>query len=130
MLITSITSEWKDKKLNGSRHYRNNDIPLLIEITSNDNPSLIGMSLTLEFYHYNGGTKTTITKTSSGESSNITIEQLEPGFIRARTLLDSTELASLPSTYDIGINYKLNATFSDTATITLQEGSFISAISV
>ena len=129
MLKTSVIIEWKDKKLNGSSIYRNNDIPLLIEIISDDNPSLIGISLNLEFYHYNGGSKTTITKTSSGTGSNITIEQLEPGFIRARTLLDATELAALPSTYDIGINYKLNATFSDTSTTTIQEGSFISTIS-
>lgn len=129
MLKTSVIIEWKDKKLNGSSIYRNNDVPILIEITSDDNPSLIGISLNLDFYHYNGGTKTTISKSSSGTGANITFEQLEPGFLRARTLLDSTELSSLPSTYDIGINYKLNATFSDTSTTTIQEGRFLSTIS-
>ena len=127
-LQTKVYVEYEDKKLNGSSHFRNNDIPITIEIVSDDNPTIQGSILSLVFTHYAASSPVNITKSTSGEGANMTI--LESSFNRlvVTTNLLASNLSTLPTNLPIRLDYRLNITLPDTDTSlrTIEVGSLTS----
>lgn len=121
-LSVNIYYEWVDKKLNGSSHYRDNDIPITIEIDSANNLSIIGTTLSLVLTHYSSATPTVITKVPVIQEANI--NRIVANVKLLDTELD-TENSPLPNV-PVAFNYKLNATLPDSAMRTIAEGSFTS----
>lgn len=123
-LTVNIYYEWHDKPLNGSSHKRTNHIPVVIEIESVDNESIIGTALSMKFTHYTTATPTTIIKVP-------VVSEATPNSLKATTLLAPTDisptLTPLPNV-PVSFAYELTATFPDNSIRTIAEGMFKSVV--
>lgn len=123
-LDVKVYYEWHDKPLNGSSHKRTNHVPIVIEINSTNNESIVGTTLSMSFTHYAGATPTTITKVPVVSEANLS-------YIKAAITLAPTDInptaTPLPNV-PVSFNYSLTATFPDNSIRTIAEGMFKSIL--
>lgn len=124
MLKVNVYYEWHDKPLNGSSHIRTNHIPVVVEIDSTDNESIIGTTLSMTFTHYASATPTVVTKTP-------VVTEATPNSLKASTVLAPTDvsptLTPLPNV-PVSFAYDLTATFPDDSIRTIAQGMFKSVL--
>lgn len=123
-LKVNVYYEWHDNKLDGSAHKRTNHIPVVIDLTSTDNESIIGTTFSMTFTHYATATPTTITKVP-------VVSEATPNSIKATTTLAPTDvsptLTPLPNV-PVSFAYELTATFPDNSIRTIAQGMFKSVV--
>lgn len=132
MSIKTITyREWKDNKLSGSIIPRNDDLPLGVSLESLDNPSLLGVGVSVNFSVFTNTSTTNFAVGNYGTLSGLSPIVTEPSKIIFKGLVEKEELQTrLDPKLDSSVYFVTKAVFPDTAEVTIDEGYFTSKVTL
>ncbi len=132
MSIKAITyREWKDNRLAGSIVPRSDDLPLGVSIESVDNPSILGVGVSVNFTVFTNTSTTNFSVGSYGTNLGLSPIITEPNKIIFKGLVEKETIQSrLNPLLDSSIYYVTKAVFPDTAEVTIDEGYFTSKVTL
>ena len=132
MSIKTITyREWKDNRLSGSIVPRGDDLPLGVSLESIDNPSLLGVGLSVNFTVFTNTSTTSFAVGNYGTLSGLSPIVTEPSKIIFKGLVEKEELQTrLDPKLDSSVYFVTKAVFPDTAEVTIDEGYFTSKVTL
>lgn len=127
----STYREWKDNSLSGSVVPRSDDLPLGVTLESTDNPSLLGVGVSVNFTVFTNTSITNFSVGNYGTNSGLSPIVTEPTKIIFKGLLEKETIqAKLDPKLDSSIYYVTKAVFPDTAEVTIDEGYFTSKVTL
>lgn len=127
----STYREWKDNPLSGSIVPRSDDLPLGVTLESMDNPSLLGVGVSVNFTVFTNTSTTNFSVGNYGTNSGLSPIVTEPTKIIFKGLVEKETIqAKLDPKLDSSIYYVVKGTFPDTAEVTLEEGYFMSKVTL
>lgn len=128
---TSTYREWKDNPLSNSIVPRSDDLPLGVTLESTDNPSLLGVGVSVNFTVFTNTSTTNFSVGNYGTNSGLSPIVTEPTKIVFKGLVEKETIQSkLDPKLDSSIYYVTKAVFPDTAEVTLEEGYFTSKVTL
>lgn len=132
MSIKAITyREWKDNRLSGSIVPRSDDLPLGVSIESLDNPSILGVGVSVNFTVFTNTSTTGFAVGNYGTLSGLSPIVTEPSKIIFKGLVEKEAIQTrLDPKLDSSIYYVTKAVFPDTAEVTIDEGYFTSKVTL
>jgi len=132
MSIKTVTyREWKDNKLSGSVIPRGDDLPLGVSLESLDNPSLLGVGVSVNFTVFTNTSVTGFAVGNYGTLSGLSPIVTEPSKIIFKGLVEKEELQTrLDPKLDSSVYFVTKAVFPDTAEVTIDEGYFTSKVTL
>jgi len=132
MSIKTVTyREWKDNKLSGSVIPRGDDLPLGVSLESLDNPSLLGVGVSVNFTVFTNTSTTGFAVGNYGTLSGLSPIVTEPSKIIFKGLVEKEVLQTrLDPKLDSSVYFVTKAVFPDTAEITIDEGYFTSKVTL
>lgn len=132
MSIKTVTyREWKDNKLSGSIVPRGDDLPLGVSLESIDNPSLLGVGVSVNFTVFTNTSTTNFAVGNYGTLSGLSPIVTEPSKIIFKGLVEKEAIQSrLDPKLDSSVYFVTKAVFPDTAEVTLDEGYFTSKVTL
>lgn len=132
MSIKVVTyREWKDNRLSGSIVPRSDDLPLGVTLESTDNPSLLGVGVSVNFTVFTNTSTTTFSVGNYGTNSGLSPIVTEPNKIIFKGLVEKEIIQSkLDPNLDSSIYFVTKAVFPDTAEVTVDEGIFTSKVTL
>ena len=132
MSIKTITyREWKDDRLSGSTIPRRDDLPLGVTLESIDNPSLLGVGVSVNFTVFTNTSTTNFSVGNYGTFAGLSPIFTEPNKIIFKGLVEKETIQSkLDPKLDSSIYFVTKAVFPDTAEVTIDEGYFTSKITL
>lgn len=127
----STYREWKDNPLSGSIVPRSDDLPLGVTLESIDNPSLLGVGVSVNFTVFTNTSSSSFSVGNYGTNSGLSPIVTEPTKIIFKGLVEKETIqAKLDPKLDSSIYYVTKAVFPDTAEVTLEEGYFTSKVTL
>lgn len=124
---TTTYREWKDNRLAGSVVPRSDDLPIGVSIESVDNPSILGVGVSVNFTVFTNISTTNFSVGSYGTNLGLSPIITEPNKIIFKGLVEKETIQSkLNPLLDSSIYYVTKAVFPDTAEVTIDEGYFTS----
>ena len=132
MSIKTVTyREWKDNKLSGSVIPRGDDLPLGVSLESLDNPSLLGVGVSVNFTVFTNTSTTGFAVGNYGTLSGLSPIVTEPSKIIFKGLVEKEALQTrLDPKLDSSVYFVTKAVFPDTAEVTIDEGYFTSKVTL
>ena len=132
MSIKTVTyREWKDNKLSGSIVPRGDDLPLGVSLESLDNPSLLGVGVSVNFTVFTNTSITGFAVGNYGTLSGLSPIVTEPSKIIFKGLVEKEALQTrLDPKLDSSVYFVTKAVFPDTAEVTIDEGYFTSKVTL
>jgi hypothetical protein len=132
MSIKTVTyREWKDNKLSGSIIPRGDDLPLGVSLESLDNPSLLGVGVSVNFTVFTNTSITGFAVGNYGTLSGLSPIVTEPSKIIFKGLVEKEAIQTrLDPKLDSSIYFVTKAVFPDTAEVTIDEGYFTSKVTL
>ena len=132
MSIKTVTyREWKDNPLSGSIVPRGDDLPLGVTLESTDNPSILGVGVSVNFTVFTNSSTTNFAVGNYGTLNGLSPVITEPGKIVFKGLVKKDIIQpKLDPKLDSSIYFVTKAVFPDTAEVTLEEGYFTSKITL
>ena len=132
MSLKTVTyREWKDNKLSGSIVPRGDDLPLGVSLDSIDNPSLLGVGVSVNFTVFTNTSTTNFAVGNYGTLSGLSPIVTEPSKIIFKGLVEKEEIQTrLDPKLDSYIYFVTKAVFPDTAEVTIDEGYFTSKVTL
>ena len=132
MSLKTVTyREWKDNKLSGSIVPRGDDLPLGVSLDSIDNPSLLGVGVSVNFTVFTNTSTTNFAVGNYGTLSGLSPIVTEPSKIIFKGLVEKEEIQTrLDPKLDSSIYFVTKAVFPDTAEVTIDEGYFTSKVTL
>lgn len=132
MSIKTVTyREWKDNKLSGSIVPRSDDLPLGVSLESIDNPSLLGVGVSVNFTVFTNTSTTNFAVGNYGTLSGLSPIVTEPSKIIFKGLVEKESLQTrLDPKLDSSVYFVTKAVFPDTAEVTIDEGYFTSKVTL
>ena len=128
---TTTYREWKDNKLSGSVVPRSDDLPLGVSLESMDNPSLLGVGVSVNFTVFTNTSTTNFSVGSYGTNLGLSPIITEPSKITFKGLVEKETIQSkLNPLLDSSIYFVTKAIFPDTAEVTIDEGYFTSKVTL
>jgi len=123
--------EWKDNKLSGSIVPRNDDLPLGVSLESIDNPSLLGVGVSVNFIVFTNTSTTNFSVGNYGTLVGLSPIVTEPSKIIFKGLVEKEQLQTrLDPNLDSSVYFVTKAVFPDTAEVTIDEGYFTSKVTL
>lgn len=132
MSIKTVTyREWKDNRLSGSIVPRGDDLPLGVSLESLDNPSLLGVGVSVNFTVFTNTSTTGFAVGNYGTLSGLSPIVTEPSKIIFKGLVEKEQLVNrLDPKLDSSVYFVTKAVFPDTAEVTIDEGYFTSKVTL
>ena len=132
MSIKTVTyREWKDNLLSGSVVPRGDDLPLGVTLESADNPSILGVGVSVNFTVFTNTSTTNFAVGNYGTLNGLSPIITEPSKIVFKGLIKKEAIQSrLDPKLDSSIYFVTKAVFPDTAEVTLEEGYFTSKVTL
>ncbi len=132
MSIKTVTyREWKDDKLSGSVVPRRDDLPIGVSLESLDNPSLLGVGVSVNFTVFTNTSSTNFSAGSYGTFTGLAPVVTEPSKIIFKGLVEKEQLQTrLDPKLDSSVYFVTKAVFPDTAEVTIDEGYFTSKVTL
>lgn len=130
-LKISTYREWKDNRLSNSIVPRGDDLPLGVTLESIDNPSLLGVGVSITFTVFTNTTNASFSVGSYGTHTGLSPILTEPTKITFKGLVEKETIQSkLDPKLDSSIYFITKAVFPDTAEVTIDEGYFTSKVTL
>ena len=132
MSIKCLTyREWKDNRLSGSSVPRSDDLPLGVSLESTDNPSLLGVGVSVNFTVFTNTSTTNFAVGNYGTLNGLSPIVTEPGKIIFKGLVEKESIQPrLDPKLDSSIYFVTKAVFPNTAEVTIDEGYFTSKVTL
>jgi len=123
--------EWKDNRLSGSIVPRKDDLPLGVSLESIDNPSLLGVGVSVNFIVFTNTSTTNFSVGNYGTLIGLSPIVTEPSKIIFKGLVEKEQLQTrLDPNLDSSVYFVTKAVFPDTAEVTIDEGYFTSKVTL